>query len=689
MELIKIEKYLDTPTTSCDTTSNVNDCYFLVPEKLREYFTGVSKGLVDLETNKNYIFPVVDGREFRLTQFNSYINDKHITMGDKIIIHIVKNNDNGLSFYIDIMYSNFFLQTNAEDNLYKLYVTKEFQDLFESTTAVDIPLSNGETLKIEKIGNEYALNGLNKKKFILEKDNEVYKVIDLERASVSVLDATLVEDASTEIEYGNKKSVNTEEIKELFAKYIDSLDIQSKKIDKRIKYLDEILPKRINVANPTSIFNINDIDELEAIRDTLRSSGENWEWDRNGSYAGEILQTIKHYIKFLENRGSKDYDTTSQTIDQQKAHTDKGIFKNFLKQQEISPNDIDLVNINTNIQFNIGQPNTGKSYNFEESRIFNGVEAQYYKYLKIPVSGGIGNEYKGLQNTDLAITYDPIKEELRFGEFLQMLMSAIVNPKVPHVVFLDDFHNQDISSLLSEYTPLFKGQQRRPIKDVDDTSAIYKSEFRNIDDFIEQWNNFISIHCADVPTVPLTNRISGDSLKLVYPANFYLLGAANFNENSLNIFADWADRASIGYIDPIKKFNELFVIKTEETEDNKKFLECCKELNIHLKEILESESKSIFDYEKYCFGMWKIVDSEGAIISDIGRQENLIDFFFAMIKNSLKFNNKNSEINTVGWELMQKMQGNNWFKEHIQRIDNTENINCKILHQHNIYEGLI
>jgi len=353
-------------------------------------------------------------------------------------------------------------------------------------------------------------------------------------------------------------------------------------------------------------------------------------------------------------------------------------FQNFLKtidfEEDLKPKDI-----KNNILFNIGQPNTGKSYKFEERNLFDKDKTGKYIYLKIPVSGGIGNEYKGLQNTDLAITYDPIKEELRFGEFLQILMSAIVNPKVPHVVFLDDFHNQDISSLLSEYTPLFKGQQKREVVKIEANKSIYNSTFSDVDEFIEQWNRFIENHCVDIPIVPLTNRISGASLNLVYPSNFYLLGAANFNENSLNIFADWEDRAVVNYIDPIKSFQ-----KEDETN---KFLQCCKKINIELKKLLQK--KNIFDYEKYCFGMWKIVDKDGNIIADEGEQKKLIDFFFSMIKNSLKHNNKNSEINHIGWELIVKMQNDDWFKTNIEDMEDKTEIDYKILHKHNIYEDEI
>ncbi len=290
-----------------------------------------------------------------------------------------------------------------------------------------------------------------------------------------------------------------------------------------------------------------------------------------------------------------------------------------------------------NIYFKIGQPNTGKSYSFRkenlEKEYFNDKEIEY---LKIPVSGGIGNEYKGLQNTDLAISYDPIKENLKFGEFLQMLMKAILNPNINYIVFLDDFHNQDISSLLSEYTPLFKAGQKVDLKNKiklnEELKEELKEELLNKEDFnIEKWNEFID--SLKVIQESITNRVSGESLKLVFPSNFYLLGCANFNEKTINIFADWSDRAKIEYVNPIKIMEEL--------KDENDFIKCTKKLNKDLQEILEN--KNIYDYEKYCFGIWKVKD-----ITELEEQKEIIKFFFFMIKNSLIYNNKNSEINEIG-----------------------------------------
>lgn len=361
-------------------------------------------------------------------------------------------------------------------------------------------------------------------------------------------------------------------------------------------------------------------------------------------------------------------------------------FKSFLQKIETNENVIlNTEKISNNIEFIIGQPNTGKSYNFEETRLFDLAYKNHYKYLKIPVSGGIGNEYKGLQNTDLAITFDPIKQELRFGEFLQILMSAIVNPKISHVVFLDDFHNQDISSLLSEYTPLFKSQQKRKLSDLGNND-IFQETFESTEVFINTWNNFIATHCQkdidgnDIPKVALTNRVSGNSLMLVFPENFYLLGAANFNENSLNIFADWEDRANITYKHPIASFDS-----SELQGHDDSFLNCCLTLNKNLEEILKE--KNIFDSERYCFGMWKIVDTEGKLITDVDAQRKIVKFFFGMIKNSLRLNNKNSLINEIGWELLQKIRTDSWFASHMDSISANEQIDYKVLHDFNIYEN--
>jgi hypothetical protein len=328
-----------------------------------------------------------------------------------------------------------------------------------------------------------------------------------------------------------------------------------------------------------------------------------------------------------------------------------------------------------NIIFKIGQPNTGKSYGFDKNYLEKNTFKEEIKYLKIPVSGGVGNEYKGLQNTDLAISYDPINETIRFGDFLKHLMHAITHPEKPHVVFLDDFHNQDISSLLSEYTPLFKTQQKRDIsKQVQDMEQVPEilenQEFENVEEFIEKWNDFIG-KLGGVPSVPITNRVSGPSLKLVFPANFYLLGAANFNEKTVNIFADWADRAKIEIVDPIE-VQERDAFKGKISPENKAFVDCCKNLNEKLQEVLESQL--IFDHEKYCFGIWKVVDDKGNIFTDGEKQKEIVKFFFSMIKNSLIYNNKNSYVNTIGWKLIKAMRDDQWFKSKFQNLFENETL---------------
>jgi hypothetical protein len=528
--------------------------------------------------------------------------------------------------------------------------------------------------------NKYIINDLNSKNFILKDNNGIYTIVKLSNPSVSEGNSILLEEEHFE---------KDKDIKEMFAEYINNdWSIETKKIEKRIEYLDKILPEKLDLENPISIFEIFDIDKLKDITNTLKKGNSNYEWDRSKGGGGEIQQTLNQYIKFLEklkeeNNNSPINRAQSDTLLEDNKSNNNNVFESFIKKIEENK----IVKIDPkwkNIEFIIGQPNTGKSYNFEESRLLNIAYRDYYLYKKIPVSGGIGNEYKGLQNTDLAITYDPIKEEVRFGEFLQILMSAIVNPDVPHVIFLDDFHNQDISSLLSEYTPLFKAQQMRSIEKVNREHLIFtKRNYESANEFINIWNDFIEKNCIDVPQVPLTNRISGESLKLVFPNNFYLFGAANFNQNSLNIFADWEDRAKIDYKEPIEDF-----IKSPEYNKIKDipFVKCCVELNNQLKEVLEENN--IFDNEKYCFGMWKLFDNEQKLIIDIKQQKEIIKFFFRMIKNSLRFNNKNSLINSIGKFLFIGMQTNDWFKDNIEEIkkelDDKEFY--KILHTYNIYE---
>ncbi|NQY54860.1 MAG: hypothetical protein HRT42_14970, partial [Campylobacteraceae bacterium] len=405
-----------------------------------------------------------------------------------------------------------------------------------------------------------------------------------------------------------------------FRKYIkNDWNIETKKIEKRIEYLNEMLPKRLNSVSPISIFRIFDFNKLNNISTTLKKGNHNYDWDRSFGGGGEIQQTLNRYIKFLEelksndptlsfselsdNKLTEDINSIHMNDDEKTFEKDTHKFISFLRKRKFNLNTkIDLKYVQNNIEFVLGQPNTGKSFNYEKKQLFDEKYFDYCNYLKIPVSGGRGNEYKGLQSTDLAITYDPIKECIRFGDFLKVLMSAIVNPDVPHVIFLDDFHNQDISSLLSEYTPLFKSQQIRKINDINPEHEIFDKSFSNVDEFIKTWNKFINFYCHAMPIVPLTNRISGEFINLIFPSNFYLLAAGNFNENTLNIFADWEDRASIKYKDPLEQFK---------LSDNSDYLKCCIEINESFKSILEDNN--IFDYEKYCFGLWKVTIEDGTI----------------------------------------------------------------------------
>ena len=86
--------------------------------------------------------------------------------------------------------------------------------------------------------------------------------------------------------------------------------------------------------------------------------------------------------------------------------------------------------------------------------------------------------------------------------------------------------------------------------------------------------------------------------------------------------------------------------------------------------------------------MWKVFDFNQELVKDKKEQVKIIKFFFRMIKNSLKFNNKNSLINFVGENLFKQMQEDDWFKtniEDISKIHENQDIR-EILHKYNIYE---
>jgi hypothetical protein len=313
---------------------------------------------------------------------------------------------------------------------------------------------------------------------------------------------------------------------------------------------------------------------------------------------------------------------------------------------------------NNNIYFKIGQPNTSKSYSFERKQLFKNEKfnnENSYKYFKIMVEGG-ENNLKGLNSEDISISYNVVTEKPYFTEFLQIIMSSIINPEIPHILFLDDFHNIDISSLLSPYTGMLKN-----FNEIENTKSL--DEFFNIDNqnkeiqTIEEWNTLIKKIAEDnkIEISTILNKMTGENIELFAPKNLFILGAANWNYNSINIFDDIRERAKIEYIDIYSDEKEL---KDKDININKNnaYFKTLLNINKYLKEILEDNH--IFDYEKYGIGIYRYFKnnlSEKEILEDNHILFQDMRQTFDLIRSSLRFNGKNSYINEYSYLLIKKL----------------------------------
>lgn len=305
----------------------------------------------------------------------------------------------------------------------------------------------------------------------------------------------------------------------------------------------------------------------------------------------------------------------------------------------------------SNILFLFGNPNTGKSYGFQPSNLGLTLGTKFY-YEKITVSGGIGNEFRGLQSSDLAISMDVINRSIKLGPLLITLMRAVLNPTVPHVIVLDDAHNQNLSSLLSEFTPVFKEGEKVVAYSKDKKHDLVEALGKNFKTSdvvnISQFNDVIrsvrdyfeknGIKCGNSK---ITNRVSGEDIEIIFPDNFFLLVAGNYNQHTTNIFADWRDRA---VVKSIHSLSSDLIERPNYKNDPKKV--SFNRINQALKEVLSLHN--IFDFDRYLFGIFKV---EGQ--SD----DFLIKFAFAMIKNSLVEHGNSHKVNLIGKDLIAKLQG--------------------------------
>lgn len=325
-----------------------------------------------------------------------------------------------------------------------------------------------------------------------------------------------------------------------------------------------------------------------------------------------------------------------------KSHVDleDETIENYIKEKSVFDDEV----LEYNIELKIGQPNTGKSFSFEENQLFKNVNKESYEYYKIMVEGG-NDSLKALTSEDITISYNPVKNEAYLSKFLKTIMSAIVNDSSPHVIFLDDFHNVDISSLLSPYMGMLKNFQS--FDNVNNN--IIREKYSSLENYTEKWNNYIEDIKKENPSLnifTIENKINGQQIKIFAPSNLYIVGAANWNYNTINMFADIRERAYINYKGlEVKPIDNLSEISTK--EDYKSIIG---HINYSLKEVLEDFN--IYDFEKYGVGIHRIEKIKELSINNI--TSDLLSLF-DLIRDSIQQNGQKGYINEISYLLIKEL----------------------------------
>ncbi len=359
-------------------------------------------------------------------------------------------------------------------------------------------------------------------------------------------------------------------------------------------------------------------------------------------------------------------------------------FKNFIEKKQNGVLPSELSELHKNICFKLGQPNTGKSFSFEENNLFKGVDKDSYFYYKELVCGGINSDV-GLKSTDISINYNPATKSSVLTPFLKTLMSAIVNKDTPHVIFLDDFHNVDISALLSPYMGALK-----TFYTIKEDVPFGLNDSFDIESYTKEWNKYIQQILEKNPHIEssqMFNKTNGQSIKFFAPKNLYILGAANWNRNTKHIFADIRDRAQIKEIKPStsKEFN----VSLKNSYDLNDYNNVIHFVNNSVVEALEEFG--LFNSEnKYLVGEFRTDklfknQTKSELTKEVIKNDLLEAF--DLIFDSIDENGRQQETNEIGYLIIKELLKNETFEKFIIDLFSLDE-NIKSLFEEEDYDAV-
>lgn len=354
-------------------------------------------------------------------------------------------------------------------------------------------------------------------------------------------------------------------------------------------------------------------------------------------------------------------------------------FDDFIPTKKASRIPDDLKSKRKNISFKLGQPNTGKSHSFKESVLFDGFESNEYVYSKIMVEGGKGSQ-ETLTSSDISISMNPATNESFITPFLKVVMSAIINKDTPHVIFLDDFHNVNISTLLSPYMGMLKKFQK-----VEDLSNVDFSDFDNIEELTETWNENMSQieKNNDIELFEIMNKMNGQTLKLFAPKNLYILGAANWNNETKNMFADIRERARIESVK--SKANSSFEFDDKNLNVKETYQDFIYFLNYSIR--LALKDNRLFKAEdKFFIGEHRVTKLfEYPDVNNYDIKED-IQGAFDLIADSCRGIKKATEVFDIGFLIVKYLVQNDDAKNFLSRIFDMDEDLFEVFENDSLYE---
>ena len=433
-------------------------------------------------------------------------------------------------------------------------------------------------------------------------NNEVGKSFDgVLKPESKIIEVESYEEQFKEWWYGNTKVLNS----------------NGELLDKKTKnaYFNGL--KRFSNEFSLNIFLEDSIEKLEELKESLKSDGVNYEYNKKEGY--NPSNGLKQYIKFINGESNgNDMDSEQTSINKEE--------NSFLKFTNQKDGNIEFSHKNILLK---GVPGTGKSKTidniiFDEDKL--DMKNLSDNILRINIHSGSSNSDL-MQGISISTTEDNenVLYKEKQGAILNHIFKAIYKPKQSFVLILEEIQENSLNELIGDLIYLIEDKKRTTVDlDIeDDTEISYDDLFNKIDEKYKIDSK--DLHKVELPSLVENNQ---NNIKMIVPNNLFIFCTSNYRDDKKVIEDNLLRRFDVIEIYP-KNREELghnengeYIFKSQDVSD---FLE---KLNDQILKHFKDETHP----DRYMIGHANWLD-----IKDEDNDEVKNAFYKALLKVIIEF----------------------------------------------------